>query len=186
MKKVILLFIALFALVLTSCDLGGGSVTPQTKTYTVSFDSSGGTIVDDQIIEEGLVASKPSDPIKDGYTLICWLYNDEVYQFDTPVKSNLVLVANWEEEGPHTHNYTEEVIEPTCTEMGYTIYMCECGDTYKDNYVEDLEHDLVMHDKVEPTCTTKGNEAYVTCTRCEYNTYQEMCQRKILYLSFHR
>ena len=33
----------------------------------------------------------------------------------------------------HTHEYQEEVIEPTCTEKGYTIYTCECGDTYQGN-----------------------------------------------------
>lgn len=35
------------------------------------------------------------------------------------------------------HNYTTEVIDPTYTEEGYTIYTCEnCGDSYNDDYVD--------------------------------------------------
>ena len=32
----------------------------------------------------------------------------------------------------HEHAYTAEVIEPTCTEAGKTIYTCRCGDTYEE------------------------------------------------------
>ena len=32
------------------------------------------------------------------------------------------------------HEYTEEVVEGTCTTKGYTRYTCTlCGDTYTDN-----------------------------------------------------
>ena len=40
----------------------------------------------------------------------------------------------------HKHNYSENKVEATCTEQGYTEYTCECGDTYKDNYVDALGH----------------------------------------------
>ena len=40
----------------------------------------------------------------------------------------------------HTHEYTETVVEPTCTEKGYTLHKCECGDEYKDNETEALGH----------------------------------------------
>lgn len=36
----------------------------------------------------------------------------------------------------HFHKYEEEVIEPTCTEKGYTIYTCSCGSTYNASYTE--------------------------------------------------
>ncbi len=35
-------------------------------------------------------------------------------------------------------------------------------------------HDLIDHAKKEPTCTDIGWEAYQTCSRCDYNTYQEI------------
>jgi hypothetical protein len=34
----------------------------------------------------------------------------------------------------HTHSYSKKVVAATCTEKGYTLYTCSCGDTYKDNY----------------------------------------------------
>ena len=41
---------------------------------------------------------------------------------------------------PHKHNYTNEVHPATCTEKGYSEHKCECGDSYKDNYVDALGH----------------------------------------------
>ena len=39
------------------------------------------------------------------------------------------------------HEYTSSVKEPTCTEKGYTEYICKnCGNTYRDNYVNALGH----------------------------------------------
>ena len=41
------------------------------------------------------------------------------------------------------HSYVKNVVAPTCTEQGYTIYKCKnCGDTYKDDYVKALGHDF--------------------------------------------
>ena len=40
----------------------------------------------------------------------------------------------------HEHSYEDKVIEPTCTEQGYTEHTCSCGDTFKDTYTEVIEH----------------------------------------------
>lgn len=41
------------------------------------------------------------------------------------------------------HSYVKNVVAPTCTEQGYTIYKCKnCGDTYKDDYVKAKGHDF--------------------------------------------
>ena len=42
---------------------------------------------------------------------------------------------------PHTHSYTAAVTVPTCAERGYTTHTCECGDSYKNTYVDALGHD---------------------------------------------
>ena len=44
----------------------------------------------------------------------------------------------------HVHSYTTQVVEPTCTEQGYTTYVCECGDTYK-VYVNALGHSFTNY-----------------------------------------
>ena len=38
------------------------------------------------------------------------------------------------------HEYESMITEPTCTEQGYTTYTCQCGDSYKDNYVNSIGH----------------------------------------------
>ena len=43
----------------------------------------------------------------------------------------------------HEHSYTEEIVAPTCTEEGYTVHTCSCGNSYKDNYTDMIEHDYL-------------------------------------------
>ena len=40
----------------------------------------------------------------------------------------------------HKHAHSSKVVAPTCTEKGYTEYTCECGDSYRDSYVDALGH----------------------------------------------
>ena len=62
---------------------------------------------------------------------------------------------------PLGHTHSEEVIEPTCTAMGYTIFTCECGDTYTGDYTDIIDHDYA-EEVTEPTCTEHGFTTY-TC-----------------------
>ena len=39
----------------------------------------------------------------------------------------------------HTHNYQATIITPTCLEQGYTEYVCDCKESYKDNYTDIVE-----------------------------------------------
>ena len=41
---------------------------------------------------------------------------------------------------PHVHSYTTKVKAPTCTEGGYTVYTCSCGDSYRGNETPATEH----------------------------------------------
>ncbi len=66
--------------------------------YTVSFDSKGGSAVDSQTVDYNAKAVKPADPTMDVYTFIGW-YSDEAltsaYDFNTPVTGNITLYAKW-------------------------------------------------------------------------------------------
>ncbi len=66
----------------------------------------------------------------------------------------------------HVHDYTAEtrVVEPTCTEMGFTEHICACGAVQKDSFVDELGHDYEKT-VVPPTCVSKGYTEY-TCQRC--------------------
>ena len=65
------------------------------------------------------------------------------------------------------HTYTAEVFLPTCEEKGYTTYTCECGDSYKDNYVDALGHQEVTDAALPPTCEESGLTEGSHCARCE-------------------
>ena len=68
-------------------------------TYTVTFDSDGGSIVPEQIIAEGGKADKPApDPVKAGYDFVYWFNaaDDAEWNFDTVVTADITLKAKWE------------------------------------------------------------------------------------------
>ncbi len=45
----------------------------------------------------------------------------------------------------HTHQYTTATVSPTCTALGYTTYTCDCGDTYKADYISAMGHDFTNY-----------------------------------------
>ncbi|MBQ6979524.1 MAG: hypothetical protein IJQ07_02655 [Clostridia bacterium] len=65
----------------------------------------------------------------------------------------------------HEHKYVISFEKPTCTEQGYTLHKCACGDEFKDDFVNALGHNCT-ESLVEPTCVGQGYTAYV-CSRCE-------------------
>ena len=71
----------------------------------------------------------------------------------------------------HEHKYVETVIEPICTEKGYTLHKCACGEVYKDNVTEALGHDYSVEWTIdrEPTCTLNGIKSHY-CNRCGLRT----------------
>lgn len=68
----------------------------------------------------------------------------------------------------HTHSYVEFIISPTCTEDGYTLCKCECGEEFKKDIVSSLGHDLGDWEiKKYPTETEEGLKIR-KCSRCNY------------------
>lgn len=75
------------------------------------------------------------------------------------------------------HNYETEIVNPTCTTMGYTIYTCEeCGDTYNSDYVDKTEHDYKTTVK-EPICTEHGYTTY-KCADCDAEYVSDYTDKK--------
>ncbi|WP_286148053.1 InlB B-repeat-containing protein [Neopoerus faecalis] len=69
------------------------------RTYTVTFETSGGSAVDPVIVDAGSTVTKPADPTKSGYTFGGW-YKDSTLQ--TPwdfandtVTADTTLYAKW-------------------------------------------------------------------------------------------
>ena len=83
----------------------------------------------------------------------------------------------------HTHTPAEPVeeyrMEPTCTEDGSYDSVTYCSHCHQELErqlitIPALNHDIVEHDGKAATCTENGWQAYQTCTRCNYTTYQEI------------
>ena len=69
------------------------------------------------------------------------------------------------------HTYKTVVVEPTCTEGGYTEKVCACGDSFivEGSRTVALGHDYTGNSStrtvIENTCTEGGLEEF-TCSRC--------------------
>ena len=68
-------------------------------THEVAFDSKGGSAVASQVVEDGEKATKPADPVRDGYAFKGWYTKaGDAYDFSAAVTSDLKLVAKWEKD----------------------------------------------------------------------------------------
>lgn len=94
-----IVLVGLLALVIASC---------KHPVYTVAFDSDGGTAVDAVLVKENETVSQPEDPEKKGYKFLGWYLNDEAYDFNLAVLSDLTLKAKWE-------LIPEDITEPEIT-----------------------------------------------------------------------
>ncbi len=96
MKRGFLVFLALSAVfvpLLLSC-VGAESST----TYTLTFNSGGGSAVASQSVESGGKASRPEDPQRAGHSLVNWYVDDSfqtVYDFEQSVTESITLYAAW-------------------------------------------------------------------------------------------
>lgn len=71
---------------------------PDAEKYTVTFDSAGGSKVDVQIVTEGNVAVKPTDPTYAGKQFVGWFKESagtNEYSFNAPVTEDFTLYAKW-------------------------------------------------------------------------------------------
>lgn len=67
-------------------------------TYTISFDSQGGSAVSDVVVSQGDTLSAPTAPTKDGYTFVGWYTESactNAYDFNTTITANDQLFAKW-------------------------------------------------------------------------------------------
>lgn len=66
----------------------------------------------------------------------------------------------------HTHSYTATTVAPSCGEMGYDAFTCECGLSYRGKYTQALTHSygegVVIQEATE---STHGILRY-TCAHC--------------------
>ena len=89
----LILTTAVFAAVFSSCD-------KDDVTYTVTFDSKGGSAVTAQTVKQGDKVQKPADPTRANYSLAGWAKADNetsaLWNFETEtVTEDMTLFARW-------------------------------------------------------------------------------------------
>ena len=66
--------------------------------FTVTFDSNGGEAIPPQAVKNGQLATKPEDPVKEGYAFAGWYNGNKAWNFDTDtVTEGVTLTARWTE-----------------------------------------------------------------------------------------
>lgn len=63
--------------------------------YDITFETNGGSLVETCSVDEDGLIIKPEDPVREGYVFLGWYYNGELFDFSTPVTSDMVLEARW-------------------------------------------------------------------------------------------
>ncbi|MGI6211145.1 MAG: InlB B-repeat-containing protein [Anaerovoracaceae bacterium] len=122
------------------------------KTFTVTFDSNGGSAVSSQSVTERQKASEPADPTKSGATFEGW-YTDsgltDKYDFDREVTGDLTLYAKWKQNDSTDGGTT--IVYPQNPEPGATVTITPQP---KDGY--EAEEVTVTDDKGNAITVTKN------------------------------
>lgn len=123
------LTILLLSLILTGC---------KEKTFTVSFDTLGGNIINPITIKEGNIINNLEIPTKEGYLFVNWKKDGLDYDRKTPITEDITLTANWIEKPkiPNTYTVTfiaEDKMEKTVVKENEVVD--EIAPPKKENYL---------------------------------------------------
>lgn len=81
------------------------------------------------------------------------------------------------------HIYETTEVTPTCETDGYALHKCKiCGLSYKDTYVDKLEHSYEEIETKQPTCLATGTKEY-KCEYCEDSYSQVLSKLEHNYVS---
>ena len=118
-------------------------IADEVETFTVKFDSDGGSNVASKTVVKGNKVSKPANPTRDGYTFVEWQLNGKTYNFNTSITGNITLKAVWKKSG-------------TTSEKKYTVSFDSNGGSSKNNQM------VVAGNKAsKPTDPTRSGYTFV-------------------------
>src|SRR5690554_3610768 len=67
-----------------------------TESFTVTFDTDGGGVIDPITVVKGEMLTRPKEPTKAGYKFIEWHLDGLSFDFNTEITQDIKLVAIWE------------------------------------------------------------------------------------------
>ncbi len=92
-------------------------------TYTVKFDSNGGSEVASQTVEENDTLTEPTNPTRSGYTFAGWYLGETKFDFTTKITANITLVAKWtkveEKENTSSSTTNKETVTKYTVKFNY-------------------------------------------------------------------
>ena len=136
--------------------------------YTVTFNSQGGSTVENQEIEEDSLAIQPASPTKKGYTFNKWAFD-----FSTPITKNIKITAEWTAniDTKYKVEYYFENIEDT----NYTLYETDnlqgITDTTANAEIKKFKHFTYIENKGNLSGNISANEDLVLKLYYSRNTY---------------
>ena len=71
---------------------------PAAETYTVTFETNGGSEIEAQTVTSGETASEPTAPTLEGYGFAGWYSDSDLtseFSFDTAITADITLYAKW-------------------------------------------------------------------------------------------
>lgn len=135
-------------------------VEPEVKngTVNVSYETEDGTVLSSEVITDEVGTSYTAEEKSfDGYELKAVEGNATGI---ITAESQAVKFVYAEKKAEHVCNYViVEHSEETCTSDGYTIYACECGESYKETipaHGHSMEVYLVTEEFIESHCKECG------------------------------
>ncbi len=136
-----LLFVSLCAL---TVGCGGGGKEPdgpggaQGTTYTVTFDTDGGSEIEEQTVVDGELVTKPSNPTKNGYEFYAWDFD-----FSTPIENDTVISAIWKK-----------------LDTSSPYQLTRQSKSYSANFSQGLPSDWTLFSGSNTTSVTASNTSY--------------------------
>lgn len=110
----------------TSPTTSTTTTTPVVEKFTVSFDTGCDITIPSQTINKNSVVQVPTEPKRDGYVFEGWYLNGSIYNFNTPVLSNITLVAKWRKlEGYYTLTIKYHLNDEVVTQIETNPALCE-------------------------------------------------------------
>ncbi len=76
------------------------------KTYAITFDTDGGTKIEQIIVKDGETVDFPEDPTKEGFRFNGWLLDGQPFAPSAEITKDITLVASWIAEDAVTFKVT--------------------------------------------------------------------------------
>lgn len=148
------------------------TVNPAPITYTVTFNSKGGSAVASQTVNAGGKVTVPTEPTKTGHTFAGWFKDESfttVWDFDTDtVTAAVTLYGKWTAIA-HTHDWDEPTYAWSAENTACTATrICKTDSSH----VESANAVVMSSQTKAPTCTEKGETTYTATFDVDWTEQQ--------------